>query len=58
MICIEESADGGIVVAGLEVVEPGLLAFGIAIGAKSRAKTEIHFDLKNSKNPVFHTALR
>ena len=34
---VDESADGGIVVAGLEVVESGLLVRVIALMAKSEA---------------------
>ena len=36
-VCVDESADGGVVVAGLEVIESGFLVRVIALMAKDGA---------------------
>ena len=36
-VCVDESADGGVVITGLEVIEPGFLLRVIALMAKSGA---------------------
>ena len=47
-VCVDESADGGVVITGLEVIEPGFLLRAIGLMAKSGAFSGCCHGAKNT----------